>query len=65
MALIFMNLIAAGVIARYEHAISQVVALVFFMPLDHRMRRQRRLKPLHWSSAISLPETPITTMFSD
>ena len=33
MALIFMNLIAAGVIARYEHAISQVVALVFFMPL--------------------------------
>ena len=33
MALIFMNLISAGVISRYEHAISQVVALVFFMPL--------------------------------
>ncbi|HHY45260.1 MAG TPA: magnesium transporter [Firmicutes bacterium] len=33
MTLIFMNLIAAGVIARYEHAISKVVALVFFMPL--------------------------------
>lgn len=33
MALIFMDLIAAGVIARYETAISKVVALVFFLPL--------------------------------
>lgn len=33
MALIIMNLITAGVIARYEHAISKVMALVFFMPL--------------------------------
>jgi magnesium transporter len=33
MGLIFMNLITAGVIAKYEHAISQVVALVVFLPL--------------------------------
>lgn len=33
MTLIFMDLIAAGVIARFEHAISKVVALVFFLPL--------------------------------
>jgi len=31
--LIAVDLIAAGVISRYEHAISKVVALVFFMPL--------------------------------
>ena len=33
MTLIFVDLVAAGVIARYEHAISRVVALAFFMPL--------------------------------
>lgn len=33
MALIFVDLIAAGVIAKFEHAISKVVALVFFLPL--------------------------------
>ncbi|MGE5580480.1 MAG: magnesium transporter [Bacillota bacterium] len=33
MSLIFVDLVAAGVIARYEHAISKVVALVFFLPL--------------------------------
>jgi magnesium transporter len=33
MTLIFVDLIAAGVISRYEHAISKVVALVFFLPL--------------------------------
>jgi magnesium transporter len=33
LALIGVNLIAAGIIAQYEHAISKVIALVFFMPL--------------------------------
>jgi magnesium transporter len=33
MTLIFVDLIAAGVIARFEGAISKVVALVFFLPL--------------------------------
>lgn len=33
MSLILVDLVAAGVIARYEHAISKVVALVFFLPL--------------------------------
>lgn len=33
MGLIFVDLLAAGVIARFEDAISKVVALVFFLPL--------------------------------
>ena len=33
MTLIFVDLIAAGVISRFEDAISKVVALVFFLPL--------------------------------
>lgn len=33
MTLIALDLVAAGIIARYEHAISKVVALVFFLPL--------------------------------
>ena len=33
MTLIFVDLIAAGVISRFEEAISKVVALVFFLPL--------------------------------
>ncbi len=33
MSLIIVDLVAAGVIARYEEAISKVVALVFFLPL--------------------------------